>query len=104
MMHSEHKLVGGILIGLMLVICVLVGIFLVRPMFEGTPPAKFKMLPVILASCLLPLGVVFYYLNNFMSDGHTSIKKALTPILSVYVVFMVGWISAYISRRRGSDT
>ena len=71
-------------------------------MLDPVPPAKFKRLPIIWAVCFLPLGVVLCYLNNFMSDGRTSIPKLFIPILAVYSVNMVGWVSSYISRRRGS--
>ena len=101
-MQPEHRLIGTILIGLFFITCVCVGLLIVRRMLDLLPPAKLKRLPIIWAVCFLPLGVVFYYLNNFMSDGRTSIPKALIPILAVYSVNMVGWVSSYISRRCGS--
>jgi len=100
-MHPEHILAGSILVGLLLVACTLVGLFIVRPMFDRTAPAKFKMFPIVLASVFMPLGLVFYYLNKFM-EMDTSVQRAVTSVLLPYAVFMVGWISEYIARRRGS--
>ena len=106
-MHLEPKIIGGLLMGLLFAVCIiLMGLFIVRPMLNGMVTAKFKLFPITLTAYALPLGIAFYYLDKYLDkyipDGNFSALKTLTPVLAFYAVFIVGWVSSYISRRRGS--
>jgi putative effector of murein hydrolase LrgA (UPF0299 family) len=102
MMHTEHKLIAGILLGLMVLLFVPLGVYLVKKMLDPAPFDRFIRFPLTMTLVLLPVGIGLYYLHKFISDGHSDIRGVLVPILPLYAVCMAGWIFSYITRRRGS--
>ena len=102
-MHTEYKLIAGILLGLEVLIFVSIGIYIVRKMLAA-PLDRFMRFPLIMTAILLPVAVGFHYLHKFMSDGHSGIQDEMHSILPLYAGFMVSWVSSYLSRRRGSRT
>ena len=98
-MHLEHKIIGGILMGLLLAVCIFVGIFVVRRLLDLLPLAKFKLMPLFIVILLL-CDIASYYLDNFMSNGHESISGKFISGLPLYLMFILAWITSYVVRKQ----
>ena len=96
----EHEVIGSsIALGIIFLSAIAGGLVLGRYCPSEIPAQKLKLMPLIVIPLWLILTVGQYYLDNFMSDGKTSIRGIVVPDVPVFALFVSIWISAYTKQK-----
>lgn len=98
-MHSEHKLIGLLILGL-LVVLFPVGVYIAKRCFDILSPTTLRRAPLIYVVIFSLGGVAEYYTSNFLTNGKSGIRQTVIETVTIFAMFMLGWLLSYTPRRR----